>query len=55
MTRRGPQAGGFFLFVGILGGLIWGTINGEATRGVLFGTLAGVAAALFVWLMDRRR
>ena len=55
MTKRGPQAGGFFLFLGIAGGLIWGAITGEAMRGVLFGTLTGVAAALFVWLMDRRR
>jgi len=55
MTTPRPLAGGFFLFVGIIVGLIWGASTGQAMRGVLIGTAAGIAVAAMVWLIDRRR
>jgi hypothetical protein len=55
MAKRTPQAGGFFILVGIVAGLAWGLFVGDPMNGVLIGTAAGVAAALIVWLIDRTR
>ena len=55
MSERKPVAGGFFLFVAVTAGLIWGAATGQAMRGVLIGTVAGLALALATWLVDRRR
>lgn len=55
MATRGPQAGGFFLFAAIIGGLIWGIANGQAMRGVLIGAISGAVLATLLWLIDRRR
>jgi len=55
MTNRKPIAGGFFLSVLIIAGFVWGAVTGQAMRGILFGTLAGIALALILWLVDRRR
>ena len=55
MTNRKPLAGGFFLSVLIIAGFVWGAATGQAMRGILFGTLAGIALALVLWLFDRRR
>jgi hypothetical protein len=49
------MAGGFFLFLGIIGGLVWGTATGQAMRGVLIGTVAGAVLAFLFWLIDRTR
>lgn len=55
MARRNAQAGGIFLMVGILGGSAWGVATGQSMLGVLVGTALGVAAAVLLWLLDRRR
>jgi len=55
MTTPKPLAGGFFLFVAITAGLVWGAATGQAMRGVLLGTTVGLALAVIVWLVDRRR
>ena len=55
MTTHKPRAGGFFLFAAIIGGLIWGALNGQAMRGVLIGAVAGAILATLLWLIDRRR
>jgi hypothetical protein len=55
MTNRKPIAGGFFLSVLIIAGFVWGAATGQAMRGILFGTLAGMVLALILWLVDRRR
>ena len=55
MAKHRPQAGGFFLFAAIIGGLIWGIATGQAMRGVLIGAIAGAVLATFLWLIDRRR
>ncbi len=41
--------------IGILAGLIWGVARGEPMLGILSGTALGIAAAVLLWLVDRRR
>ena len=53
--RRTGTAGGFFLSLCILAGLIAGVVLGNAMAGVLIGSTAGIALALIIWLIDRRR
>jgi hypothetical protein len=53
--RPGPQAGGFIIAVAIVAGTIIGGLNGQPSIGLLAGLGLGVAAALAVWLVDRRR
>ena len=55
MVQRNARAGGIFLTVGILAGLAWGVASGEPMLGILAGTAFGIAAALLLWLVDRRR
>jgi hypothetical protein len=55
MTKRKPIAGGFFLFLLITIGFIWGAATGQAMRGIMIGAIAGAAVALLLWLVDRRR
>lgn len=52
---RSPLAGGVLIASGVLLGAMAGFALGEATPGALFGAAAGVAAALVVWALDRRR
>lgn len=47
-------AGGFLVAIGMLVGVGVGFAIGQATPGFLVGTGVGVAAALLVWLKDRR-
>ena len=54
MAKRTSRAGGIFLMAGILAGLAWGIAAGEPTLGMLAGTAIGVAAAILLWLVDRR-
>lgn len=49
------NAGGFLVAIGILVGAGIGLMIGEATPGALIGFLGGSAAAILVWLLDRRR
>jgi len=55
MINRNSRAGGVFLVIGILLGLSWGIATGSPMKGILIGTVAGVALAVGVWLFDRRR
>jgi hypothetical protein len=55
MTSRNSRAGGVFLVIAIFVGLVWGIAAGNPMQGIIFGTVAGVALAVAVWLMDRRR
>jgi len=55
MVRRNAQAGGVFVTIGILAGFAWGAASGEPMKGILAGTAIGAAAALLLWLIDRRR
>jgi hypothetical protein len=50
-----PAAGGFLIAVGLTVGAILGLTRGSALMWLLIGALAGVAAAVAIWLIDRRR
>ena len=55
MEKRNSLAGGFLLMVAIVAGFAWGVAAGQPMLGVLAGTGLGVAAAVLLWLFDRRR
>ena len=55
MTKRSPVAGGFLIVVAILVGFVGGIILGRPMDGVLIGTIGGIAAAVILWLVDRRQ
>jgi hypothetical protein len=53
--RRFSASGGIFLFLGPVIGAIIGISRGEPILGMLYGFGAGVALALIVWAIDRRK
>ena len=53
--RRTPAAGGIFLFLGPVVGLLYGIGRGEPILWMLYGFGAGVLLVIMVWLADRRR
>lgn len=55
MTNRKPLAGGCFLTICILLGFPLGLAIGNPMKGILIGTGVGIAIAVALWLMDRRR
>ena len=56
MTKhRNAAAGGIFLFLGPIAGAAYGILRGELIPWMLYGFAAGIALALLIWLIDRRR
>jgi hypothetical protein len=55
MQGSRTRAGGCFLTIFILLGFIGGLAIRNAMKGVLIGTGVGIAFAVLVWLIDRRR
>ena len=55
MIDRKPLAGGCFLTLCILVGFPLGLALGNPMKGILIGTGTGIALAIIVWLLDRRR
>jgi hypothetical protein len=49
------KAGGCFLTLCILAGFPLGLAIGNPMKGILIGTGTGIALAIIVWLLDRRR
>jgi hypothetical protein len=49
------QAGGFILAASILIGAVVGAVLHQSTIGLLAGFVAGVAIAVLIWIVDRRR
>ena len=49
------KAGGCFLTLCIIAGFPLGLALGDPMKGILIGTGAGIAIAVTVWLLDRRR
>ena len=54
MAKKNPLAGGFLLTVAILAGFGWGLATGQPSIGLLAGIALGIAAAVALWLIDRR-
>ena len=55
MEPQNKRAGGCFLVAAILLGFVVGLATRDAMRGVILGTVAGIAIAVGLWLVDRRR
>jgi hypothetical protein len=55
MAQRTSKSGGFLLMAAILLGSVTGIMLGNPMKGILIGTGLGIAAAILVWLLDRRR
>lgn len=53
--RSASLAGGFFIALGILAGVVTGTIYGQPTIGMLIGTAIGLGLAILLWLVDLLR
>ena len=58
----GPQGFGaiplfllLLMILGILAGFFYGASNGTVVLSTLVGTAVGIALAVIVWLVDRRR
>ena len=54
-TRRSPAAGGIFLFLGPVIGAVYGIDRGKPVQWMLAGFGIGLALAIAVWLVDRRK
>ena len=50
-----PAAGGMLIAVAVMAGSIIGLVYNQPTIGFLVGGGIGIAAAIAVWLIDRRR
>jgi hypothetical protein len=55
MTKREPQAGGFWLVLAIIVGATIGIWQGQPSIGILAGTAIGALIAVAVYLRDRAR
>ena len=55
MANHTAHSGGIFLTIGIVIGTGVGIAASNPMNGVLVGTAVGTAAALLLWLLDRRR
>jgi hypothetical protein len=55
MNASTTKAGGCFLTFCILAGAAGGIAIGNPMKGVLVGTGIGIALAVALWLIDRRR
>lgn len=55
MQHSRTRAGGCFLMICILAGFPLGLAIGNPMKGILIGTGAGIAIAVLVWLIDRRK
>ena len=53
--RNNTRAGGCLLTICILAGFPLGLSLGNPMKGILIGTATGVALALALWLIDRRK
>jgi hypothetical protein len=50
-----PRALGVLLAIGAIGGVIYGSITGQPSAGLLIGFGGGAAIAMLFWIIDRTR
>jgi hypothetical protein len=50
-----PLAGGFLLCISVLAGALTGVFLGQPSIGFLVGVGIGLAIAIVIWLLDRKR
>lgn len=55
MQKRARFSGGIFLFLGPVIGTLYGIGRGQPIPWMLYGFGAGLAIAILIWLIDRRR
>lgn len=55
MQKRTPFAGGIFLFLGPVIGALYGIGRGQPILWMLYGFGAGLAIAILIWMLDRRK
>ena len=55
MRTPTTHAGGFLLILAIFAGIGGGIAAGQLVLGSLIGLAAGIALAVIVWVIDRRR
>jgi hypothetical protein len=53
--RQGSMAGGVFVALATVAGVVIGDVYGQASIGFLGGLAAGAAIATALWLRDRNR
>lgn len=53
--KRSPIAGGIFIFIGLLVGVIVGIAKNEASIGMIAGLAGGSLIALLLWIVDQFR
>ena len=53
--RRSTAAGGIFLFLGPVIGVLYGIGRGDPVGWMIYGFGVGIALAILIWLVDRRR
>jgi UDP-N-acetylmuramyl pentapeptide phosphotransferase/UDP-N-acetylglucosamine-1-phosphate transferase len=53
--KRSPMAGGIFIFIGLLVGVIVGVAQDQASLGMIAGFAGGSALALLLWIFDSFR
>lgn len=53
--RRFSASGGIFLFLGPVVGAVVGIGRGEPILFMLYGFAIGLALALLIWIIDRRK
>ena len=53
--RRNAQAGGIFLFLAPVIGLLYGIGRSDPIKWLLIGFAIGLAIAVGVWIVDRRK
>ncbi|WP_185829281.1 hypothetical protein [Sphingomonas ginkgonis] len=55
MRQPAPMSAGILIAIGAIAGFAFGLLRGETNWWTFVGTIAGAAAALLVYLVDRTR
>jgi hypothetical protein len=55
MRTRSTAAGGIFLFLGPILGVVYGLSSGQPIEWMMAGFGLGVVLAIIIWLVDKRR